>query len=178
MLSQGIYRVPCSCGKSYIGQIGRSFKAHLEEHIANTFHNCISKSVIVKHSHNSKHLICFDQTRFLALVPFYPSHVIGKALEIEKHPNFFYREDGYILANLRNPLSTTFLNKCFHHLSPYTFSPFFSLSCLLFILTSCILLNSLFLSMMFKLTQHRCKLACIFYGFMEFSSSLELCDPI
>jgi hypothetical protein len=46
MLGQGVYKIPCSCGKSYIGQTGRSFKSHLKEHIVDTFHNHISKSTI------------------------------------------------------------------------------------------------------------------------------------
>jgi hypothetical protein len=33
MLGPRVYQIPCSCGKSYIGQTGRSFKAHLKEHI-------------------------------------------------------------------------------------------------------------------------------------------------
>jgi hypothetical protein len=81
MLGQGVYQIPYSCGKSYIGQTGRSFKAHLKEHIVDTHHNHISKSVIVEHSHNSKHLICFDKTKILASAPFYPSRIIWKRLK-------------------------------------------------------------------------------------------------
>jgi hypothetical protein len=89
MLGPGVYQIPCSCGKSYIGQTGRSFKAQLKEHIVDTTYNRISKSTIVEHSHNSKHLIFFDQTKILASAPHYSSHLIWEALEIEKHPNNF-----------------------------------------------------------------------------------------
>jgi hypothetical protein len=87
ILGQGVYHIPFSCGKSYIFQIGISFKSHLKEHIVDTYHNHISKSTIAKHSHNSKHLICFDKTKILASTPFYPSCIIREVLEIEKHPN-------------------------------------------------------------------------------------------
>jgi hypothetical protein len=33
MLGPGVYQIPCSCEKSYIGQTGRSFKSRLKEHI-------------------------------------------------------------------------------------------------------------------------------------------------
>jgi hypothetical protein len=46
MFSPRVYQIPCSHGKSYIRQIGRSFKADLKEHIADTTYNRISKSNI------------------------------------------------------------------------------------------------------------------------------------
>jgi hypothetical protein len=49
----------------------------------------ISKSVNDEHSFNSKHLLCFDQTRILASTPYYSSDVISEVLEIEKYPNNF-----------------------------------------------------------------------------------------
>jgi hypothetical protein len=73
MLGPGVYQIPCSCGKYYIGQTGRSFQACLKEHIVDTTHNRISKSTISEHSFNSKHLIFFDQTKILASTPHYSS---------------------------------------------------------------------------------------------------------
>jgi len=46
MLGLGVYMIPYSCGKSYIGQTSRTFKAKLKEHIADTTYNQISKSAI------------------------------------------------------------------------------------------------------------------------------------
>jgi hypothetical protein len=111
MLGPGVYQIPCSHGKSYIGQTGRSFKARLKEHIVDTTHNRISKSVIVEHSFNSKHLIFFDQTKILASTPHYSSRLIREALEIEKHPNNFNREDDYKLSQSWKPT--------IHHLDHY-----------------------------------------------------------
>jgi hypothetical protein len=109
MLGEVVYQIPYSCGKSYIGQIGRFFKSHLKEHIVDTHHNRISKSTIIKHSHNSKHLLCFEKTKILSFAPFYPSCIIQKALEIEKHWNNFNREDGYKLIQSWKPI--------IHHIS-------------------------------------------------------------
>ena len=55
-----VYKIPCSCGISYIGQTGRSFEVRIKEHITDTNHNRIAKSVITEHSSKSKHLINFD----------------------------------------------------------------------------------------------------------------------
>ena len=45
-LSQGVYQIPFSCGKTYIGQIGRSIQTCLKEHIVDTNHNQVNKSAI------------------------------------------------------------------------------------------------------------------------------------
>ena len=93
----GVYEIPCSCGKSYIGQTGRSFKTQLEEHMEDTGHNWIAKSAISEHYHSTGHLICFDKSKIISLVPFHSSRIIREALEIEKHPNNFNHDDGYHL---------------------------------------------------------------------------------
>jgi hypothetical protein len=98
MLGPSVYQTPCSCGKSYTGKTGRSFKDHLKEHIVDTTHNRIFKSPIVEHSFKSKHLIFFDQTKIISLAPYYSSWLIQEALEIEKNPNNFNRKDVYKLS--------------------------------------------------------------------------------
>jgi len=95
MLGPGVYQIPFSYEKYYIGQTGRSFKAYLKEHIVDTTDNWISKSTIIEHSFKSKNTILFEQTKITALAPYYPSCLIWEALEIEKNPNNFNREDGY-----------------------------------------------------------------------------------
>ena len=87
-LSQGVYQIPCSCGKTYIGQTCRSIQTHLKEHINDTNHNPVNKYAIVEHSFKSKHHICFDQTKILASTSHYSSRLIREAIKIEKNPNF------------------------------------------------------------------------------------------
>ena len=87
------------CGKSYIGQTGRSIHDRLKEHITNTNHKRLSKSTIVDHSFKSNHLICFDQTKILAHTSHYPTHLIREALEIENNPNNFNYDDDYTLSD-------------------------------------------------------------------------------
>jgi hypothetical protein len=95
MLDQGVYQIPCSCGKSYIGQTRRSFKTHIKKHIEDTSHNHISKSSIIEHSHNSKHIFSFDKTKILDSTPSYSSQIIHEALQIEKHSNNYNGENDY-----------------------------------------------------------------------------------
>ena len=91
--------------KNYIGQTSRSIQTCLKEYITNTNHNQVNKSAIVEHSFKSKHHICFDQTKILASTSHYSSRLIREAIEIEKHPNNFNREDGYKLSwSWRSPI--------------------------------------------------------------------------
>lgn len=103
MSSSGVYEIPCSYGMSYIGKIGRSFKAQLKEHMADNFHNYIEKSEIAEQYHSTKHLISFDNTKILASAPYHSTRVIMEALEIEKHPHNFNQDDGYHLSNSWKP---------------------------------------------------------------------------
>ena len=58
---KGVYKVTCSCGLNYIGEIGRSLKVRLKEHGAD-----IHTSALVEHSEKSKHHICLEDSSFLA----------------------------------------------------------------------------------------------------------------
>jgi len=128
MLNPGVYQIPCSCGKSYIVQAGRYFEARLQEHIFDTTHNHTSKYVIVEHPFNSKHLICFDQTKILASAPQYTSCIIREDLQIEKHPNNFNWKDDYKLSHLWKPII-----HCLKHITQFdSLFLFFSLSPTLF----------------------------------------------
>ena len=64
-----------------------------------TNHNQITKSAIIEHSHSTKHLICFDQTKILASTPFHTNQDIREAIEIKQHPiSNFNHDDDYHLS--------------------------------------------------------------------------------
>ena len=46
-----------------------------------------SNSVILEHSHNTKHLNFFGEAKILASNPFFSIKFFGEALKIEKNPN-------------------------------------------------------------------------------------------
>ena len=63
-----------------------------------------SINIITEHSHNSKHIISFEETKIISSAPSYSSQIIHEALEIEKHLNNFNCEDGYKLSQSWTPL--------------------------------------------------------------------------
>jgi predicted GIY-YIG superfamily endonuclease len=68
-LHKGVYAIPCSYGKVYIGETWRSIKTRLKEHNIDIQHGRIKQSAIVEHSHTSSHHICLENSRVLAKIP-------------------------------------------------------------------------------------------------------------
>ena len=68
---QGVYAIPFSCGKIYIGEIGCSMKTRLKEHNTNIHHGRIKQSSITEHSHASKHQICLEDSKVVEKILHY-----------------------------------------------------------------------------------------------------------
>jgi predicted GIY-YIG superfamily endonuclease len=49
----GVYRIPCECGKVYIGQTGRSIEARCKEHMRHIRLDQTEKSAVAEHSINA-----------------------------------------------------------------------------------------------------------------------------
>jgi hypothetical protein len=56
----GVYRIPCECGKVYIGQTGRCIEARCKEHVRHIQLDQPEKSAVVEHSINTGHEIDFN----------------------------------------------------------------------------------------------------------------------
>ena len=63
---KGVYLIPCSCGKPYVGETGRSFNTRIQEHSADIKHNRSKSSALAEHSDKTKHQICIEDNHILA----------------------------------------------------------------------------------------------------------------
>ena len=81
----GVYRIPCECGKVYIGETGRSFATRLKEHKAAYKLGQWEKSAIVKHSQEKDHRIKWDESQLIATVKQWHSRRIRESIEIKRH---------------------------------------------------------------------------------------------
>ena len=96
---EGMYSIPCSCGKSYVGQTGRSVTSRLKEHKRAILHRDTEKSAVAEHAYSEDgHQILIDETQVLAKEKFYHRRLIREAIEIEKCPQNFNRVDGVKLS--------------------------------------------------------------------------------
>lgn len=79
---KGVYFVPCSCGKTYIGETGRSILTRIQEHAADIKHNCSKTLALAEHSSKTNHHRKFKE-----------------AVEIGKHPNNLNRDKGWKISD-------------------------------------------------------------------------------
>ena len=110
-LLQGVYTIPCSCNKVYIGETSRSITTRLKEHGANIHHYRVKSSAVVEHSYNKKHHICLVKAEVLATIPHHFKRKIREAQEIEKYPNNINSDDSLKLKDSQKPVVKILKNK-------------------------------------------------------------------
>ena len=81
-----VYNIDCSCGKSYIGETGRSLKIRLKEHTTDIKNERSRKSALAEHSSKTKHHICLEEAKIIAREENYHKRKIKEAIEIMKFP--------------------------------------------------------------------------------------------
>ena len=97
--TEGIYYIECDCGKCYIGQAGRTISCRLKEHKRHTYYGQHLLSVAHYIYLNPGHNIEFENTQVIAKTQKYLPRLIKEAIEIQKHPNNFNRDDSYKLSS-------------------------------------------------------------------------------
>ena len=56
-----VYRIPCSCGKAYIGEIVRRLEARVKEHRDACQKGALEKSALAEHAWKSHHPIKWEE---------------------------------------------------------------------------------------------------------------------
>lgn len=107
----GVYNVPCSCGKSYIGETKRSISIRLKEHIKAIQNNALEKSAIAEHLYDEpSHYIHFEKASILSKERFYIPRLVREAIEIKRRPNF-NRDHSFNLAKAWDPVLSRLTSK-------------------------------------------------------------------
>jgi hypothetical protein len=82
----GVYRIPCECGRVYIGQTGCSVDIKLNEHQRHIRLQLPGKSAVAEHSIDYGHSIKFHNSSILASKTRYMDLIVREAIQIELHP--------------------------------------------------------------------------------------------
>lgn len=99
----GLYRIPCSCEPSYIGQMGRNITMHLKEHQRHLRLGHVDKSALVHHGWTIGHSILFDYTKILGKSSSYDRRIVREAIEIRLVEEVINKEDRARLSALWLP---------------------------------------------------------------------------
>ena len=91
--------VPCSCGKTYIGETGRSIHTRIQEHAANIKHNRSKTSALVEHSSKTNHHICIENSKMVAKIDHYHHRKLREAIEIGRNHNNLNRDEGWKISD-------------------------------------------------------------------------------
>jgi hypothetical protein len=88
--AQYIYSIPCECGRSYIGETGRSLAVRLHECRHNLKEGLLEKSKFAHHAYEEGHRVGWDD---------------GRILEIESNSRYRKYMESALMACLINPIS-------------------------------------------------------------------------
>ena len=96
---KGVYVISCSCGTSYIGEMVRSIKKGIKEHVADIKHRRTKSSALAEHAVKTKHRICIEEAKGIAKNSHFHHRKFREAIEIERRPNNLNRYNGWKICN-------------------------------------------------------------------------------
>ena len=97
-IHKGVYLIPCSCGKVYIGETRRSMKIRFKEHSADLRLQRYQKSSLAEHSLKTSHHVYLENAKIVARVDHYGKIKVMESLDIELNPNNRNRDEGWKLS--------------------------------------------------------------------------------
>ena len=89
-----VYRIPCECGKVYIGETGRPMQDRIKEHDRDIRLARTETSAVSEHAHNTGHKPLWNEVKFIDRDPYYYTRRVKEAIHIRLHPDNINRDSG------------------------------------------------------------------------------------
>ena len=100
-----VYRIPCECGKVYIGETGRSMHERIKEHDRDIRLACTQTSAVSEHAHETGHYPLWNDVKFIDRDSHWYTRRVKEAIHTRLHPN--NRRETFCEPMLSNPTPMT-----------------------------------------------------------------------
>ena len=97
-----VNKIPCECGKVYIGETGRSMLERIKEHDQDTWLARTQSSAVSEHSNSTGHYPLWDEVKFIDQDPYWHTRKL-KAIHIRLHSDNINRDSGIEISEARMP---------------------------------------------------------------------------
>ncbi|XP_039310756.1 uncharacterized protein LOC120358936 [Solenopsis invicta] len=105
----GVYKIPCVCGKVYIGETGRKISTRIKEHQRCAKYSHFSQSALAEHWMETGHAVQYDKSTMLVSSQGYFAKKYREGLEILKHPDNLNRDKGLQVNSIWHTVFPGFL---------------------------------------------------------------------
>ena len=89
-----VSRIPCECGKAYIGETGRPKQDRIKEHDRDIRLACTETSAVSEHAHDTGNKPLWNEVKFIDRDPYHYTRRVNEAIHIRLHPNNINRDSG------------------------------------------------------------------------------------
>ncbi|KAL9965919.1 hypothetical protein ACROYT_G029786 [Oculina patagonica] len=89
-----VYRIPCECGKVYIGETGRPMQDRIKEHDRDIRLARTQTSAVAEHTNNTGHYPLWNEVKFIDRNSHWYTRRVKEAIHIRLHPNNINRDSG------------------------------------------------------------------------------------
>ena len=89
-----VYRIPCECGKVYIGETGRSMHERIKEQDRDMRLARAQTSAVSEHAHETGHYPLWNEVKLIDRDSHWYIRRVKEAIHIRRHPNNINRDSG------------------------------------------------------------------------------------
>ena len=89
-----VYKIPCECGKVYIGETGRAMQERIKEHNRDIRFPRTQTSAVLEHANETGHLPIWKEVKFIDRDPHWYTRRVKEAIHIRLHPNSINGDSG------------------------------------------------------------------------------------
>ena len=87
-----VYKIPCECGKVYIGETGRAMQDRIKEHDRDIRLAPTQTSAVSEHANETEHLPIWKEVKFIDRDPHWYTRRVKEAIHIRLRPNNINRD--------------------------------------------------------------------------------------